>query len=208
MNCGLDAEPEISSLPRSKIKVDMKKIVISITMVCMCTGFAKASIVPGAPLDEQGGTTYTLYDDHTPPDGDSETYFDYGTYSTYQLNLNIPVVNGDVILLENGPIRDKANWSDVLTFRDPDTLATLTSYDGPDAATFWADYVPSDNVVYIQETGGPYTIYTAVNDSGGFNIYQIDSVVVPESTTMIAGAILLLPFGTSTLRILRKNRVV
>jgi hypothetical protein len=31
-------------------------------------------------------------------------------------------------------------------------------------------------------------------------------MVVPEPTTMIAGALLLLPFGASTLRILRKNR--
>jgi F0F1-type ATP synthase assembly protein I len=30
--------------------------------------------------------------------------------------------------------------------------------------------------------------------------------VVPEPTTMIAGALLLLPFGASTLRILRKTR--
>jgi hypothetical protein len=30
--------------------------------------------------------------------------------------------------------------------------------------------------------------------------------VVPEPTTVIAGALLLLPFGASTLRILRKNR--
>ena len=31
-------------------------------------------------------------------------------------------------------------------------------------------------------------------------------IVVPEPTTMIAGALLLLPFGASTLRILRRNR--
>jgi hypothetical protein len=30
---------------------------------------------------------------------------------------------------------------------------------------------------------------------------------VPEPTTLIAGALLLLPFGASTLRILRRNRV-
>jgi len=29
---------------------------------------------------------------------------------------------------------------------------------------------------------------------------------VPEPTTLIAGALLLLPFGASTLRLLRKNR--
>jgi len=33
-------------------------------------------------------------------------------------------------------------------------------------------------------------------------------LAVPEPTTMIAGAMLLLPFGASTLRILRRNRVV
>jgi hypothetical protein len=35
---------------------------------------------------------------------------------------------------------------------------------------------------------------------------QFTSIPVPEPTTMIAGALLLLPFGASTLRILRKNR--
>ena len=30
--------------------------------------------------------------------------------------------------------------------------------------------------------------------------------VVPEPTTIIAGALLLLPFGASTIRFLRKNR--
>jgi len=34
-----------------------------------------------------------------------------------------------------------------------------------------------------------------------------DLVPVPEATTMIAGALLLLPFGVSTFRILRRNRI-
>jgi len=188
----------------------MKKIVILIAIVCLCAGSARASIDPGAPVTGgQNVPITTLYDDHQSPAGDPGTYFDYGTYSTYRLDLGVAVVNGYVIFLENGTSTLPANWSDVLRFNDPDTIATLISYDGSDAATFWADYAPSDtdNVVYIQETGGPYTIYTAVNDSGGANTYYIDSVVaVPEPTTMIAGALLLLPFGASTLRILRKNR--
>jgi hypothetical protein len=35
---------------------------------------------------------------------------------------------------------------------------------------------------------------------------QVFGTPVPEPTTMIAGALLLLPFGASTLRILRKGR--
>jgi hypothetical protein len=39
-----------------------------------------------------------------------------------------------------------------------------------------------------------------------FTVSEIQLQVVPEPTTMIAGALLLLPFGASTLRMLRKNR--
>jgi len=48
--------------------------------------------------------------------------------------------------------------------------------------------------------------------STGDNDYQdmlvkVNAEPVPEATTMIAGALLLLPFGASTLRILRRNRI-
>ena len=53
---------------------------------------------------------------------------------------------------------------------------------------------------YIGDTGGP--------SSGSVNINSITvgPYEVPEPTTMIAGALLLLPFGASTIRMLRKNR--
>ena len=38
--------------------------------------------------------------------------------------------------------------------------------------------------------------------------WDITAIPVPEPTTMIAGALLLLPFGASTLRILRRNRMM
>ena len=45
--------------------------------------------------------------------------------------------------------------------------------------------------------------FNYLNTSGSDTI---DFTAVPEPTTMIAGALLLLPFGASTLRVLRKNR--
>jgi hypothetical protein len=39
-----------------------------------------------------------------------------------------------------------------------------------------------------------------------FTVSEIELQIVPEPTTMIAGALLLLPFGASTLRLLRKTR--
>jgi hypothetical protein len=43
-------------------------------------------------------------------------------------------------------------------------------------------------------------------DTGSFSHIEIGGAVVPEPTTVIAGALLLLPFGLSTLRVLRKTR--
>ena len=49
---------------------------------------------------------------------------------------------------------------------------------------------------------------TLTQNAAGGSSGDIDlHVAVPEPTTMIAGALLLLPFGASTLRILRKKLV-
>jgi hypothetical protein len=78
----------------------------------------------------------------------------------------------------------------------------MAKYDGPNAG-----YV----LFYL---GGqdadlpnlPYSLWGNVNDTGlSLSHYTVFNAV-PEPTTMIAGALLLLPFGASTLRFLRKNR--
>jgi len=46
-----------------------------------------------------------------------------------------------------------------------------------------------------------------VAQGNDFALDDLSLVAVPEPTTIIAGALLLLPFGASTLRILRKNRM-
>jgi hypothetical protein len=54
--------------------------------------------------------------------------------------------------------------------------------------------------------GGTYQLYQN-NGANGANLFgEATLTAVPEASTMIAGALLLLPFGASTLRILRKNR--
>jgi len=51
-------------------------------------------------------------------------------------------------------------------------------------------------------------LYTSLDQNGNpTGLAQDQLGIVPEPTTMIAGALLLLPFGASTLRVLRKNRV-
>ena len=63
-------------------------------------------------------------------------------------------------------------------------------------------------VLQFQATGPSTSITINGTDANAGNGFiGLDNVtVVPELTTMIAGALLLLPFGTSTLRILRRSR--
>ena len=63
---------------------------------------------------------------------------------------------------------------------------------------------------FVNFTDGPHYVI-AFEDGSDFDfndlVVEVKGVApVPEPTTMIAGALLLLPFGASTLRILRRNR--
>jgi hypothetical protein len=59
-------------------------------------------------------------------------------------------------------------------------------------------YVTKDIALGVTSSGGGFITISAVTQS----FHQ-----VPEPTTVIAGALLLLPLGASTLRILRRNRI-
>jgi hypothetical protein len=86
------------------------------------------------------------------------------------------------------------------------------------SSDYWGDTLSQlDSTVYGATTFGQMTVYeTGVEigdwDNGGAtipasaNIESITLFPVPEPTTMIAGALLLLPFGASTLRMLRKKQ--
>ena len=76
-----------------------------------------------------------------------------------------------------------------------DVLGIDNSYNG----VAFGDLEVMRAYAYIGDTGG--------SSSGSVDINSITITSVPESTTMIAGALLLLPFGASTLRILRKSRM-
>jgi hypothetical protein len=78
---------------------------------------------------------------------------------------------------------------------------TVTS---SDFTAVGAILTPSAPIVHVTKDIGLGTL------NGGFitisQIVQSFDQTVPEPTTMVAGALLLLPFGASTLRMLRKNR--
>jgi hypothetical protein len=67
---------------------------------------------------------------------------------------------------------------------------------GSDELNLWGNG-PGNYSLWASNGGG----YTLSSDGGVATI-----TAVPEASTVIAGALLLLPFGASTLRILRRNR--
>ena len=100
-------------------------------------------------------------------------------------------------------------------------LYALRSGVAPASGTM-AVYWDGNLVVNLSPTSSAMTLYTASVTATGSDLLQFDGTgnsdsygaildnvsltAVPEPTTMIAGALLLLPLGVSTVRILRKHR--
>jgi hypothetical protein len=75
--------------------------------------------------------------------------------------------------------------------------------------------VTLDSILATYGTWEVMRAYAYIGDTGGASSGSVDInsitvgpyvAAVPEPTTIIAGALLLLPFGASTLRMLRKSR--
>jgi hypothetical protein len=86
----------------------------------------------------------------------------------------------------------------------------LTAYpDGNYYNSFllYANYGGPDLVLWLENIGSGSSPFVGTYPGVSGDAYvEVSGAAVPEPTTMIAGALLLLPFGASTLRILRKSR--
>ena len=70
------------------------------------------------------------------------------------------------------------------------------------------NYVGVDNVMFDSFGGTQNPDYSQGHGTQfAMDNLTINATPVPEASTMLAGALLLLPFGVSTLRLLRKTRV-
>jgi len=128
-----------------------------------------------------------------------------GTYAA-QLNATsssitqtVPIVATKTYFLDFWAQTDGAG---ILTVTLDGALAFTKGFTG---ATGYAHYSSGPVTVL---SGGDVTFNWADGVTPILAHVFVDAVtLVPEPTTMIAGALLLLPFGASTLRILRRNRV-
>lgn len=101
----------------------------------------------------------------------------------------------------------------MLAFDTSSGGTTATRFDNSDSITYTitsAGLTAADFNVLARPHGGNGVYYTAAHVQGytvnGGSAWVSGVGAVPEPTTMIAGALLLLPFGASTIRFIRKNR--
>lgn len=79
-------------------------------------------------------------------------------------------------------------------------LGTVTPNAGTGNWTlFTATFVAGAN------QGGGLIDLSTLSSGNDFAVDDISVIAVPEPTTMVAGALLLLPFGASTLRVFRRR---
>jgi hypothetical protein len=234
MSCGLDVEPEVAFRDGPNKKKNMKKLQIAIFTISLATAMsARATIysgsdfstmasyngtyVPGSPGYE--ALAYTGNDDAV-----VGVVGPLGTLSSLNMSFDFsnPVGTGNAPFAAFG-ISDNSTWVadnhrlDVISENGNQLTGsslvhvwdwTLNAGAGGDVAGMSG--VTLDSILatygtwevmrayaYIGDTGGP--------SSGSVDIDSITVTTVPEPTTMIAGALLLLPFGASSLRILRKR---
>lgn len=136
----------------------------------------------GAVSESNAGTGFTpTYKNNTPGTEDG--------FGSFNLSLNNKDGFGDA--------------ADTITFTITDTSGTWAS----DSDVLTANAGGSLAAAHIFVTSSP----ASSGSNGGSALvtgYAADgAAVVPETGTVLAGALLLLPLGASTLRILRRNRI-
>jgi len=107
------------------------------------------------------------------------------------------IVGDNYIIYDNGVEIGSTHVADYTSYVNPSDTA--------DPSVAWTDseYAHFDDIL----GAGSHSITIFDTTPSGYTdgTYSISAVAVPEPTTMLAGAMLLLPFGATTLRILRKK---
>jgi hypothetical protein len=187
---GIVLPPATSGAPGPDDPLDGAAVTIASLVSPFAFGGAFSGILTSTVLQESaafnplGGYTflYVIANDATSRDG-LRRYSVDGWDST-----PLPVAGNTGPGLD-APIADRSLSGDIIGF-DWGVVTPITP--------------GSFGEVYVRTSQQQFTIANgSVIDSG---TATVNTYAVPEPTTMIAGAMLLLPFGASTLRMLRKNR--
>ena len=140
--------------------------------------------------------------------GSATGYWDLGANGT--VTLSIPNLASSIgshnVMLSIVQWVDDMIFTGNLDYSVPGATQVGAATIAPIEDTFLGSWVEYDTVWNLLGSSDPTVITITGSDTGA--VFSRISVVpvVPEPTTIIAGALLLLPFGASTLRALRRRR--
>jgi len=184
----------------------MKKIlaVASVCLLAASSAHAQANLVLNPGFETGDLTGWTIVDGATPTVVTSpvnsgsdavELYRSDGGASMIYQNLTLAAAPTVITFWADSPSGGKLS---VVLDNAMGGLITLPSSAG------YVEYTYTGNV-----PAGSEQLSFSFTPGYSQKVLYLDDISVtqvPEPTTMIGGALLLLPFGASTLRILRKNR--
>jgi hypothetical protein len=179
----------------------MRFVATLIAGLAFGTGSVSATLAPGAPTVPLPPTPDFLF------------------LPGVQTALPFAVQAGELVLLRSGATdTSSANWLAVLSFGDTtgsDLHGVATLYVQSNWVGFVLDPGRTGNVLYETDSGTSSQAIYAPASEYGFGgsspvTYSFDPPVyvpVPEPSTFMAAALLLLPVGLNAFRIVRKYRV-
>ena len=228
MTCGLEPGPEVVFCEGQKQKDNMRKLQLAILAVTLAGAMSASAtmVLVTSPGGEESrgqspgseGFTFTTAAVLSNPVVTQLGIYDFGNIDLAEPHVvTLFDAGGDVLTSATIPASSFTpadHWQWVNTA--PVTLAPSTTYilvayygeNNPDPFIFGSATLPAgfslDNAVLGEGAGPPEQVDGSAGQ--GFFGPNLSFSTVPEPTTVIAGALLLLPFGASTLRILRQKQ--
>jgi hypothetical protein len=173
----------------------------------------------GTQVDYSPNTTYgyQISDQVQPPQVGPPAFVTWGTAWLYSQYRAGNIGSGSLNNVVNDALQE-AIWT--LQGQTYSGIITLSTDSAAHAATLAADLASFLNAAAsaasaasvssdLNNANGAFGVYALnmfTGSSSSPSYVQPQLAIVPEPTTMIAGALLLLPLGASTLRVLRRNR--
>src|ERR1700722_2042509 len=182
----------------------VKLITLGVVVATLGVARVEGSLAPGSAVGPAFGSAPPFL--LLAPQGDR----------AFSTPLPFSVVAGDVVILQSSTAGiGTGNWREVLSFSDVGGHGIATLNVKQDFTGFVLAGQKTGEVEYLVESGGnPVTTYTP--DTAALSpqtpssaTYYVNGEVVtpvPEPSSWIAGALLLLPFGLGAARSTRKPR--
>ena len=204
-SCGLDVKPEVPFREGQKRKANMKKALLLVAALLTASAVhANLVVNPGFETGDFtgwtqfGNTSFTgvsgTFGEVAPHSGSNQAYFG-AVGSVGGIEQTISVTPGQTYQISAWVYNFGGTPSEVQVIWGGDIIADVINPPACPYTLFTGTVVATSSTV----------AFGFQQDPSYFLLDDISVTAVPEPTTTIAGALLLLPFGVNALRMIRRR---